>query len=257
MIPYNTITAWGTDHPWVSREQIEQDLILSKAIIDIYSHELLSKELIFRGGTALHKLVMPRPVRYSEDLDFVRTSAGGIGFILDALREVGEQSGFTVKTKIGQFPKQHWQYTAQTGRNLKIKIEINTFERSPALPLVRNVHTINTDWFSGNSEVVMFQNEEMAATKIRALYQRTKGRDLLDIWLMTNEVGMSTESVCWAFETYRPEGYTAKKAIENLEKKLGDKLFLTDINYLVSAEVSGYNVKNAATQVVELYLDKL
>lgn len=88
MIPFNTVTAWGATRPWVTREQIEQDLLLSKAIIDIYSNELLSKELIFRGGTALHKLVMPKPARYSEDLDFVRTSAGGIGDIIDAATQV-------------------------------------------------------------------------------------------------------------------------------------------------------------------------
>ena len=37
MIPYNTITAWGVTHPWITREQVEQDLLLSKAIIDIYT----------------------------------------------------------------------------------------------------------------------------------------------------------------------------------------------------------------------------
>jgi predicted nucleotidyltransferase component of viral defense system len=79
MIPYNTVTAWGVTHPWITREQIEQDLLLSKAIIDIFSSELLSNELVFRGGTALQKIVLPEPTRYSEDLDFVRTSSGGIG----------------------------------------------------------------------------------------------------------------------------------------------------------------------------------
>ena len=76
MIPYDTITAWGVSHPWPSREQIEQDLLLSKAIIEIYKNETLAGELIFRGGTALHKMILPQPSRYSEDLDFVRTSAG-------------------------------------------------------------------------------------------------------------------------------------------------------------------------------------
>ena len=257
MIPYNTITAWGVTHPWITREQIEQDLLISKAIIDIYSNEMLSDELIFRGGTALHKLIMPYPIRYSEDLDFVRTNAGGIGDIIDALRDIGEKSGYTVKVKLEKYPKIFWHCKAQTERTIKIKIEINTFERTPALPLADTSHSVHTNWFSGNAMVKMFQSEEMAATKLRALYQRTKGRDLLDLWLMTNEVGIDPDLVCHAFLTYRPEGFSAKKAIHNLEKKLTDSLFLTDIDNLISYRLENYNVEIAAKQVIDLYLTRL
>ena len=45
MIPYNAINAWGVAHPWITREQIEQDLLLSRAIYDIYSNSFLSGEL--------------------------------------------------------------------------------------------------------------------------------------------------------------------------------------------------------------------
>ena len=38
---------------------------------------LLGPELAFRGGTCLHKLCLPQPFRYSEDLDYVRTTHGG------------------------------------------------------------------------------------------------------------------------------------------------------------------------------------
>lgn len=257
MIPFNTITDWSTTHPWITREQIEQDLLLSKAIVDIYSNDMLSAELVFRGGTALHKLVMPQPTRYSEDLDFVRSSAGGIGNIMKELTELGKRTGFTVKTRMGQFPKLFWCYKAQTGRDLKIKVEINTYERTPALPLVGISHNISTDWFSGEAVIKVLQNEEMAATKIRALYQRSKGRDLLDLWLLTNKIGLNAGLVCQAFATYRPKGFTAKKAIENLEKKLDDALFRTDIDNLVSAEVGDYNVEIAASQIIDLYLTNL
>ena len=257
MIPYDTVTAWGVSHPWPSREQIEQDLLLSKAIIDIYRSEMLAGELIFRGGTALHKLVLPRPSRYSEDLDFVRSSAGGIGDIMKELTELGKQSGFAVKTKIGQFPKVYWQGTTQTGRDLRIKIEINTYERSPALQLSKAAHVVHTDWFVGEAMVSIFQNEEMAATKLRALYQRSKGRDLFDLWLLANKIGIDANLTCHAFSAYRPVGYTAKKAIENLEKKLSDTKFLTDIDSMVSADTREYHADEAAAQIIETYLMKL
>ena len=45
-------------------------------------------ELAFRGGTCLHKLHAPRASRYSNDLDYVRTTTGPIQGIMAALREV-------------------------------------------------------------------------------------------------------------------------------------------------------------------------
>ena len=257
MIPFDTIVAWGTYHPWPSIEQIEQDLLLSKAIIDIYRNKMLANELVFRGGTALHKLIMPQPSRYSEDLDFVRSNPGGIGDIMKELTELGKQTGFTVKTRIGQYPKVYWHGKAQSGRDLRIKIEINTYERTPAFPLVDVEHTINTNWFAGRAMVRMFQNEEIAATKLRALYQRSKGRDLFDLWLLTNVIGIDVELTCQAFSIYRPDGYTAKKAIENLEKKKHDIKFLNDIKNMISTDISLYNAKEAAEQIIEKYLVNL
>jgi len=257
MIPYDIITAWGVSHPWLTREQIEQDLLLSKAICEIYTNELLAGELVFRGGTALHKLILRQPHRYSEDLDFVRSSAGGIGDVMKELTELGKQSGYTVTTKMSQYPKVYRNCKAQTGYDLKIKIEINTYERSPALPLVEVGHTVRSGWFSGEATVRIFQNEEMAATKIRALYQRSKGRDLFDLWLLTNETGIDAGLTCKAFAVYRPKGFTAKKAIENLNKKLDDTTFRDDIMKTMSAEAGDFCAEEAAKQIIEKYLAKL
>ena len=77
MIPAGAVTAWIADHPWPTREQVEQDLLLSRAICSIAGDPYLSRELVFRGGTALHKLHLAKPLRYSEVLDYVRTSATG------------------------------------------------------------------------------------------------------------------------------------------------------------------------------------
>lgn len=68
MIPADAITAWSVTHPWPTREQVEQDLLLSRAICAIARDDYLGDELVFRGGTALHKLHLDPPVRYSEDL---------------------------------------------------------------------------------------------------------------------------------------------------------------------------------------------
>jgi len=257
MIPYNDITAWGVSHPWVTREQIEQDMLLSKAICDIYSNKKLSGELIFRGGTALNKLVLKEPYRYSEDLDFVRTSPGGIGEIMKELTKLGKTSGYQVKTRIGQFPKLYWLTKAQSGLDLRIKIEINTYERIPALPIVTMKYAVQSDWYSNEADVRIFQFEEIAATKLRALYQRSKGRDLFDLWLLTTEVGIDTVLVRDAFSVYRPLGYTGKKAIENLEMKLSNTGFRSDVGNLISTKIDNYDPDDAAKIVIKEYLKNI
>ena len=254
MIPYNTITAWGVSHPWSTREQIEQDMLLSKAICDIFNNEMLAGELVFRGGTALNKLILREPYRYSEDLDFVRTNPGGIGNIMKELTTLGNATGYQVKTRIGQYPKVYWHAKSQTGYNLKIKIEINTYERSSALPIISVRHSVKSDWYSGEADIGIIQFEEMAATKLRALFQRSKGRDLFDLWLLTTEVGVDTAMVCDVFSSYKPNGYTGKKAIDNLEAKLLNQGFRSDINNLISESIRTYNPDKAAKIIINKYL---
>lgn len=67
MIPQAFINEWRQFAPWASEAQIEQDLILSRTIVEIFSHPLLGTTLAFRGGTALNKLFIQPPARYSED----------------------------------------------------------------------------------------------------------------------------------------------------------------------------------------------
>jgi predicted nucleotidyltransferase component of viral defense system len=258
MIPYNSITAWGVSHPWPTREQIEQDLLLSKALCDIFNNEKLAEELVFRGGTALHKLILTEPYRYSEDLDFIRTNPGGIGEIMKELTEIGKLSGYQVKTQMGKYPKVYWQGSSQTGLIIKIKNEINTYERSPVLPVITIKHSIKSDWYMGEADVKVVQAEEIAATKIRALYQRSKGRDLFDLWLLTAEVGIDAALVCNIFEAYRPDGYTRKKAIDNLTAKLSNSGFKTDVENLITDKmINIYNLDHAAEMVIDKYLQNI
>lgn len=110
MIPQAHITAWAAHAPWAREEQIEQDLILSRLIVEIADHPLLRQELAFRGGTCSHVFV---------------------------------------------------EYSV----------------RSP--------------WWSGAAQVRTFAPEEILGTKIRALCQRRKGRDLLDIWAALTQLDLA------------------------------------------------------------------
>lgn len=174
MIPEPSVTAWAVTRPWPNRPAIEQDLLLARTIVAIYEHPYLREELAFRGGTCLHQVHLPTPRRYSEDLDFVRRTRSGIGAVLDGLRDVADQVGLEVRgTKISQHPKLTLRGRSETDPNLplRIKVEINTHETSPAKPLIRLPFAVTNSWFTGTAEVLTFEPAELVATKLRALYQ--------------------------------------------------------------------------------------
>jgi hypothetical protein len=52
MIPQRYIEEWRAVAPWTTDAQVEQDLVIARAIVEMYSDDLLKKSLSFRGGTA-------------------------------------------------------------------------------------------------------------------------------------------------------------------------------------------------------------
>ena len=79
MIPRDFITEWRQHASWTEDSQVEQDLIICRALVEIFSVDATARTLAFRGGTALHKLHLPPAARYSEDIDLVQMAAGPIG----------------------------------------------------------------------------------------------------------------------------------------------------------------------------------
>lgn len=75
MIPQGYIEEWRAVAPWTLDAQVEQDLVVARAIVEMYSDDLLKKSLAFRGGTALHKLYLKPQIRYSEDIDLVQINS--------------------------------------------------------------------------------------------------------------------------------------------------------------------------------------
>ena len=88
MIPHDYITEWRARAPWVEDFQVEQDLVISRALVEIFSDAVLARSLAFRGGTALYKLYLTPPTRYSEDIDLIQVEPGPAGPVMDALRAV-------------------------------------------------------------------------------------------------------------------------------------------------------------------------
>ena len=99
MIPRAHIDAWRKNAPWQANEHVEQDLIICRSLVEIFSDKELNENLAFRGGTALHKLHSNLQSRYSEDIDLVQINAEPIGNIINRLRE---RMSFLGKPNINQ-----------------------------------------------------------------------------------------------------------------------------------------------------------
>lgn len=244
MIPMMNIVAWSNVVPWAELRQVEQDLIISRAIVELFSDSFLASRLRFRGGTALNKLHFPVPMRYSEDIDLVRTTSGPIGPILSQVRRVLEpwlgRAGFDQSPVA---PKLRFKARAEdpnTTAAIRLKVEINTAETEAYDPPESVSFEVSNAWFSGAAAVSTFSHEEVLATKLRALLQRDKGRDLLDladgIDVFRN---LNRERLVEHFGRYlQKSGMSISRA--EAERRMFGKLrnprFLSDVRPLLSAE---------------------
>lgn len=257
MIPQAFVTYWSQVVPWPSPDQVEQDLVLSRLMCEIANGPILGQELALRGGTCFHKLHMSEPLRYSEDLDYVRTTHGPIGPVLDELRAVAAFVGMRASTDIGQHPKVFLRSEFESGRGpMRIKVEMNTHETSPARPHLRIPYEVESPWWSGEAEVLTFEPAELMATKLRAMYQRRKGRDLFDLWLAVTRLGLDPDDILACLGPYRPESYTAVTAIANLEAHLEHRAFRDDLVDLVAADTD-FDIEEAAAVVTDRLLRHL
>jgi predicted nucleotidyltransferase component of viral defense system len=245
MIPMMNIIAWSGSAPWAEIKQVEQDLIISRALIELFGDPMLSQELRFRGGTALHKLHFPKPLRYSEDIDLVRTTAGPIGPILDRTRERLEPwLGHATFEQSITAPKLRFRVPAEDGSGeIRLKVEINTREIEAFDPPQAIRYAVHNPWYEGGAEISTFSREELLATKLRALLQRNKGRDLLDLFQALETFdALNNARIVECFGLYIERGGTPisrAQAEERMFAKLAAPRFMADIRPLLSPDRAG------------------
>ena len=263
MIPMMNITAWSAKAPWADLRQVEQDLIISRALVDLFGDPMLAKALRFRGGTALHKLHFPAPLRYSEDIDLVRTSAGPIGPILDAVRQALEpwlgQASFA-QSDIA--PKLRFRTRAEDdSADIRLKIEIQTREIAAFDPPQAITYSVENPWFTGKADIATFSREELLATKLRALLQRDKGRDLLDLAHALQQFdGLNTVRLIECLGCYLDQSGTPisrAQAEQRMFAKLTAPRFIADIRPLLSPEEAVKMTDNAIMRAFASVFDRL
>lgn len=250
MIPIADILAWRADHPWLSNAQVEQDLIICRAIIELFSRPVLRDQLAFRGGTALHKLFLKPATRYSEDIDLVQMKPGAIGPVMDDVHEALDSwLGMPKREQKEGTVTLTYRVSSESAPivPLRLKIEINTREHFTLQGLVEQPLVVSSRWFTGQSSIPTFDLDELLGTKLRALYQRRKGRDLFDLWLGLTQGGANAANVVKIFRKYLAvEGLAVSRTEfeRNLEQKMKHAGFLSDLPPLLRPGIS-YNVTEA------------
>jgi len=262
MIPQAHITAWRAAAPWIDDAQVEQDLVLSRAVVELFSEPALAGQIALRGGTSLNKLFIRPPRRYSEDIDLVQAVAGPIGPIYDAIRN--QLDGWLGHPKRARGPgsaRLVYQFESEIPpiRPLRLKIEINTREHFSLLGAHTRLLAIDNPWFAAEAEIATYELNELLGTKLRALYQRRKGRDLFDLWLCLDEGLIDVDRMVGCCVEYmQREGHPASRGAfeRNLDEKANDAAFMGDIVPLLAGDVE-YDAKLALQRVRDEIITRL
>jgi hypothetical protein len=194
--------------------QIEQDLLLSRLMIEIARDDILGPELVPSHATALLGGSRLRTVDARRD---------------QALHASARQD------RRGSRPH---------------RLESSAIRPDGPRPL-RGPAKVETSWWSGEADIPTFQPSELLATKLRALYQRSKGRDLFDLWLGLTVLQADPEQIVAGFNHYmRDATFSFPELRDNLAAKLAGASFRRDLDALTTHLPAGYDPDTAPDLVM-------
>lgn len=238
MIPQAYITEWSNNVPWQTNEQVEQDLVICRALTALFKDEFLAGHLAFRGGTALHKLYLSPQPRYSEDIDLVQIKAEPIKETIDKIREV---LAFLGEPKVKQKENNNtliFRFESEMAlMPIRLKVETNCREHFSVLGITKFPFAVESLWYNDSCEITTYQLEELLGTKLRALYQRRKGRDLFDLYTAITQKALNLDQILTCYREYMnfvvSAPPTQKEFLLNMETKMQDAEFLGDTQLLL------------------------
>ncbi|MEW6305587.1 MAG: nucleotidyl transferase AbiEii/AbiGii toxin family protein [Verrucomicrobiota bacterium] len=263
--------------PWAAQYQVEQDLLLCRAMAALFDDKFLNSQIAMRGGTLLHKIHLAPSARYSEDIDLVVVGTRPPDHIRRAIRRVltevlgtpGASVWDTLKLAIRNTVKPsrvlRMTYSARSimepNRTLEIVIEANVTERKPHRPVVEMPFSFPFRDKTVHTHVKGFDIHEMLGTKMRALFQRKRGRDLFDLyWALTKSPApVDPAAIIASFEHYlKQEGTKAGRAefIGILEDHLKDRGFCSDMQPLLRTDIT-YDPQVAGKYIKTHLLNRL
>jgi predicted nucleotidyltransferase component of viral defense system len=253
------ILAHQTAVPWPSHRQVEQDLLLCRAMAAIFHDRFLRTQLAMRGGTLLHKVYLAPAARFSEDIDLVVVGDRPEDHIRKALRRVLAEVLGNPKTSAWDAialairnnarPSRILRMTylvpsvGTPGATLEIAVEANVTERASHRPIIQIPFEFTFRDTIVKAAINGYDIHEMLGTKMRALFQRRRGRDLFDLYhaLTFAKPPVVPRNVVESFLHYlRQEATTVDRLefVAILDAHLADAGFLTDMKPLLRKGIS-------------------
>lgn len=180
-------------------------------------------------------------MRYSEDIDLVQRAAEPIGAVVDATREALSWLGNCRRERASHSMRLVFKFKpeADAQATLKLKVEINTREHAHLYGITSYPFAVDSDWYRGKAEITSFEPEELFGTKLRALLQRRKGRDLFDLNHGLEQLKLDPGKLIACFDHYLTlEGNAITRAAA--EQRMLEKLtrsLTEDIAPLLSAGI--------------------
>ncbi len=255
--------------PWPHQRQVEQDLLLCRAMAALFNDKFLRSQIAMRGGTLLHKVHLAPPSRYSEDIDLVLFGDRPEDHVAKAVRRVlkpefgmpSDSIWDTIRLAVRNTVKPsrvlRLTYSVpsviEPGATLDIVVEANVTERSPHRAVVAIPFEFAFRDATVAAEVNGYDIHEMLGTKLRALFQRKRGRDLFDLyWALTKATpAVQPAAVIESFQHYlQQEGAVAGRAefLGILDGHLADRGFCSDMSPLLRTGLS-YDPREAGEVV--------
>jgi len=143
---------------------------------------------------------------------------------------------------------------------IRLKVEINCFEHFNVLGLTKVPFSMENSWFTGSAELTTYQFEELLGTKLRALYQRKKGRDLFGLYIALQRRDVDVEKVLQCYKKYMEfvvdKVPSYKQFVNNMEEKMQDPLFLEDTKMLLRQEIK-YSPVEAYQLICKTFIDRM
>ena len=154
-----------------------------------------------------------------------------------------------------------YRMTSDTGFKMRLKIEINTREHFAVLGYKEQSFSSNSGFFAGESKIKTYAIEELLGTKLRALYQRRKGRDLYDLHIAILKIpNLDIDAIIRCFKEYMARANQKITKTEfhfNIQEKLKDKEFKEDIIVLLPLEERQFDAEKAYELIAKEIIDKL
>ena len=185
--------------------QIEKDYVLSWILSGISKNGLLSKNLVFKGGTLLKKVYF-EDYRFSEDLDFTLldeniSNNDLLKEFLNVYAFVKEETNSTLQFKQSDTHESgslviyvNYVGPLQASINSRdVKIDITKGEIMEYAIENRKVFREYSDLPENSFSLQCYSLPEVLIEKMAALMGRTEPRDLFDFWHLTENLRLNTK----------------------------------------------------------------